>query len=215
MNEVINIRWLLQEIEDPFVMLPLQSIAKSLSQSLIETEYLFNENMGMNGVARKFWSVPEELHHAQIGILIGAGFVLCQTTISQTIALYIRLRDCASDVQSLPKKKDVILSIDSKIESHSDLSEIAIIDLVANYFKHHHEWPLDWVNSEKTSFQARSINRALSLGINEEDELTDNMLLVLNRLDVSIENFVDIANKVQSWRESLARRLYPALRVTC
>lgn len=107
-NLAINeIEWkhtslLLEELEDPFVMFPVQSVANSLSKTLTESQESFDCRMGPNGVARKYWDVPTELIYDEIGLLIGSAFVLGQVTLSQTLAIVGKLSDRAKNANVIP-----------------------------------------------------------------------------------------------------------------
>jgi hypothetical protein len=204
-SEWRNVRRLLEELEDPFVMFPAQSVARSLNAVILDTEVAFNDRMGPNGVARKFWDVPAELIHAEIGLLIGNAFVLGQVAISQTVGIFEKLRQYSSNVDALPKRKDAILEFEADVSSRSRLSEIVVIETAANYFKHHHEWPKDWELDAK-NVQAKTIRHAKVIGMRSGD-LTDNLYCALRDLDIWSTDITEIAEKVQLWRERLVLRL--------
>lgn len=206
-NNNRNIQWLLNELQDPFVMFPFQSVAQTLNKALENSEELFTDRMGPNGVARKFWDVPTELIHTEIGLLIGTAFVLGQVTISQTVAIYRKLRQEADNLSSLPFKKEAILRFEAQVTFCSGFSEIEIIDSVANYFKHHHEWTSDWNISKAHRSQIRTIEIAKCVGMSPINDLTENLRCGLIYLDIWLADILLMAEKIQSWREKLACRL--------
>lgn len=202
--------WLLEELEDPFVMFPVQSVANSLSKALTESQESFDCRMGPDGVARKYWDVPTELIYDEIGLLIGSAFVLGQVTLSQTLAIVGKLSDRAKNANVIPKGKEAILAFEAIINSKSGLSEMIIIDSVANYFKHHHEWPSNWDEPAKGSVRAKTIHNIKQIGM-RPGNVTDNLYQALNTLNVDDLKIMQMADKIHAWRERLARRLYIAV----
>lgn len=200
-----EIRILHNELHDPFVMMPMQSAAASLSQALSEVESNFNEQMHPYGVSRKYWDVTMELLHEEKGFIIGNAFVLSQVAIAQAVAIFSRLRGHCRNCGVLPNKKEAILKFESEITSLSGLSEIIVIESVANYFKHQHDWPENWDESAAKDIQKPTLRVVKSIGMTPGD-LTDNMTIALHDLRTT-ENLASIAYKVQSWRERLALRL--------
>jgi hypothetical protein len=53
-NSVRNARWLLDQLEDPFTMFPVEDVADTLFEAVDEAETRKTERMGPWGVARKF-----------------------------------------------------------------------------------------------------------------------------------------------------------------
>jgi hypothetical protein len=198
-----EIRKLHNELHDPFVMMPMQSAAVSLNQALSEVESHFNERT--YGVSRKYWDVPMELLHEEKGFIIGNAFVLAQVAIAQAVAIFGRLRKHCNNCGVFPDKKEAILNFESETTLHSGLSEIIVIESVANYFKHQHEWPEDWDESAAIGIQKNTLRVVMRIGMTPRD-LTDNMAIALSDLN-STDDLASIAYKVQLWRERLALRL--------
>ena len=88
LNENKYKRQLLDELQDPFVMFPFESVAQTINKALENSGELLADRMGPYGVARKFWDVPTELIHTEIGLLIGTAFELGQIVISQTVGIF-------------------------------------------------------------------------------------------------------------------------------
>ena len=197
-----EIRRLHNELCDPFVMMPMQSTAKSLSEALQNIDAIFSENS--YNIARKYWDVPTELIHEEKGLYIGNIFVLAQVAIVQAVAIFRKLREFSDNCNAFPNKKDAILSFKSEIANNGNLSQIAVIEATANYFKHQHEWPDSWNTIELSGVQATTIRAVKSIGMIPRD-LTLNMEHSLRDLGISddLELIVDI---VSVWRENLANR---------
>ena len=199
-----EIRILYNELQDPFVIFPMQSAIFSLSEALSQVELSFVEQMGLCGVARKFWDVQTEILHEEKGIIIGNAFVLAQVVVAQTVVIFIRIRRHCKNC-TLPGKKETVLQFESEIALHGSLSEVMVIESVANYFKHQHEWPEDWEEKAATPLQAKTLRSVKDIGMTPGD-LTENMEIALR--DLRIRNDLpSILHKVQSWRERLANRL--------
>jgi hypothetical protein len=208
-----EIRSLLEGFEDLFALFPMQSVAKALAQSREETEEAFNSRQGLYGVARKFWDVPSELLHTEIGLLIGSAFVLGQSTLTQSNSIVNRLRALTNDPNFIPKDRAALLDLDAKIESRSGLSELVIIDTAANYFKHHYEWPPDWNSQNSSRVQKQTIENARRMRLSPSD-VTDNLEIALQCLGAEHANISNITNIIQAWREQVARRFYKSLNLS-
>ena len=96
----------------------------------------------------------------------------------------------------------------ARIQERCDLSEVEIIDTVANYFKHYCEWPREWYlpSCALPKAGATTIRKARAIGMNSTDR-TENLLLSLGMLEIPIEKVDLIADKIQRWREALAAKI--------
>lgn len=199
-----EVRILHNELRDPVVMMPIQSVTTSLNEALILVETNFNERMGPYGVARKFWDVPSELLYDERGLLIGNAFVLAQVSIAQAVAIFGKLRNYCGSPNDLPDKKDAIMNFKSESSIFSGLSQIVVIETTANYFKHQHEWPNDWDESKARGVQVNTLRNVKSIGMTPND-MTANMDRALSDLgaeyDLRLLSFI-----VHSWREKLAHQ---------
>src|SRR5262249_46167382 len=135
--------WLLDQLEDPFTMFPVASVADTLFKAVDEAE---RGTWGhpWDSAARKYWSVEQEDYHQEIGLLVGAIFVLGQAAITQTVSILTELRRHPEAQSVIPKKKASKLIAHAATEDNTNLSKIVIIDAVSNYFKHVYEWPEQW-----------------------------------------------------------------------
>ena len=197
-----EIRRLHNELCDPFVMMPMESTAKSLNEALQNIDTLCSEYS--YNIARKYWDVPTELLHEEKGLFIGNVFVLAQVAIVQAVAIFQRLREFSGNCNAFPKKKDAILSFQSEITNNSNLSQIVVIEATANYFKHQYKWPNCWNTIESSGVQATTIRIAKSIGMVPGD-LTVNMERSLKDLGIS-DDLELIVNIVSAWRENLANQ---------
>lgn len=209
---ITSIRWLLNELHDPFAMFPFQSVARSLFEKAAESRESFCAREGPCGVARKFWDVPMELLHEEIGLLIGSAFVLGQVTLTQSIAIVNQLHQLSGNNTSIPNGKRKLLEMEAPRDATTQMSHLVVIDTAANFFKHHHEWPTDWHLSTTKGVQARTTADARALGFIGH-KVTDNMHIALQRMGVEQDRMAAVALILQEWRERLARRFSQELGV--
>jgi len=207
-NPVRNARWLLDRLEDPFMMFPVESVSDRLFEAVGETEMRKSERMGPWGVARKFWSVEEEHYHQEIGLLIGAIFVLGQAAVTQTVSILSELRRHPEAQSVIPEHKGSRLGTHAPTETRTKLSEIVLINAVGNYFKHVYEWPERWDIVPTKGSQAETIEIVLQLGMTP-GEMTDNLLLAASTLGLHSGDPRALAKSIQDWQWSWARMLYP------
>jgi hypothetical protein len=198
-----EIRILYEKMTDPFETMALQSVSGALIQTLEETEELLCANMGKEGVARGYWTVSEELLHEEKGYLVGNIFVLAQVAITQSTILFQKLREYCDNKDCLPKQKKAIFEFKSNAVNGLNISEISLIDSIANYFKHQDEWPSNWVSTANNGYPTMETVKNIGM---KPQALTDNIEIALNVLGVSDE-ISEITDIVQNWREMLASEL--------
>ncbi|QYG05210.1 hypothetical protein [Janthinobacterium sp. PAMC25594] len=208
-----SLAYLLDKLNDPFSYFPIQSVSRSL-QALVENtdEDLLNR-MGSYGVSRKYWDAPSEILHEEIGLLIGANFVLGQAMITQTVSILNKIRELAPQTCELPNGKGQILSFQASKHMGSGLSHPCIVDLGANYFKHHSEWPEQWTQSGGSGLQGKTIQGCVAIGMSPR-EVTDNMFAALQALSADGKNVEAIQGSIEFWRNGLAKHLYEKLEIT-
>jgi hypothetical protein len=141
-----------------------------------------------------------------ISLLIGASFVLGQTAITQTAALALKVGELVGNPSWLPGSRAEVLQTASTFHVKTRLSDLAVIDAVANYFKHHHEWPLGWDLDQAKGAQRNTINIALSLGLSPESE-EDSLQSALQSLGLSERSMRSLGGSIRDWRERLAEEL--------
>jgi len=198
-----EIRNLYDKMNDPFETMALQSVSNGLKQTSEDTELNLFEQMGPSGVARKFWSVPMELLHEEKGYIVGNIFVLAQVLITQGTIIFQKLREYCDDKDYFPKKKQAILDFKSNTINNGNISEISLIDSVANYFKHQDEWPSEWISTNEDKYPTMKTVKEIGM---VPQLLTDNMEIALFALGIS-DDVSSITNIVQQWRKNLAREL--------
>lgn len=197
---------LLDDLEDPFTMFPVQSVARTLFEAVDEAER-GTWGSPWSSSARKYWSVEQEHSHEVMGLLLGAIFVLGQAAITQTVSILNQLRRHPQAQHVIPKNKASKLIAHADREEKTNLSKIVIIDAVSNYFKHVYEWPKEWAIPAK-GVHAETINIVLGLEM-KPGEMTDNLLLAANRLGLCHSNPQALASNIQGWRSGWAGVLYP------
>ena len=207
-----SIKWLLQELNDPFSIFPLQDVARSLVDSIAESQESFDERGGSSGVARKCWDVPMEILDDGIGVAIGSAFVLGQAAIEQSISIVKQIH-LLSHSPAIPDKKQEILKTEAQPSPNNELSMIVIIDTTANYFKHYHAWPEDWqATMSSTGMQLQTMKNAKLLGMSGL-ELTINMHRALCALALGTHEVFTIPMAVHDWREKMAAKFSAALEI--
>jgi hypothetical protein len=83
-------RFLIDRLEDPFEMFPVQGVLSQLAASLADSEGALYANIGPLGISRKYWNVEEEHWQERVGLLIGAALVLGQAVLTQSVSLVLR-----------------------------------------------------------------------------------------------------------------------------
>jgi hypothetical protein len=208
-TSVRSVPWLLEQLEDPFTIFPVEDVADTLFQAVDETEARKAEHTDpWWGVNRKFWSVEQEHYHEKIGLLIGAMFVLGQAAITQTVSILNELSKHPQAEGVVPSNKTRKLVAHAATEAKTNLSKIVIINAVSNYFKHVYEWPEQWDVATTSGTQAETISIVLQLGMRPEKGPADNLLHAADCLGLHRSDPRALARCIQEWREGWARMLY-------
>ncbi len=200
-------RHLLDALEDPFEMFPMQSVARQLAGLVAKSEDRRFERSDPWGYSPPHNTVEDEHDIAVVQLLIGSAFVLGQAAITQAVSIATKLRDEAKKPSWLPKGKATLMLIAAPIEKETGLSKIVLIDAVANYFKHHYEWPDDWSEScpiEKTTAD-KTISIVRELGLIAKGQ--HNLTRALQQLGAAPDDTTPLSKLVQEWREQLAAYL--------
>jgi hypothetical protein len=202
-------RPLLDRLEDPFTMFPLESVSDTLFAAVDETETQKAERRGWWApAARKYWSVEDEHDHDTVGLFLGAMFVLGQAAITQSVSLLNKLRMLPSAKNDIPADKKAKLQRYAAIESTTNESKLIVVNAVSNYFKHSYEWPEEWAVDDKKFKEAETIRIVLQLGMKPQSEITDNLVRAADCLGLGSRNPRAVAMSIQEWREAWARALY-------
>jgi hypothetical protein len=203
---VNHVGYLLAAIEDPFQIFPLESVANNMGELVANSFRAISEQSGWYGVARRYYSDEQEHYMQKISLLIGASFVLGQAAITQTVALALKLGELVGKPSWLPNSRAEVLQTAATFHVKTRLSDLAIIDAVANYFKHHHEWPLGWDLGQAKGAQRNTIKIALSLGLSPESE-EESLQAALQGLGLSERSMRTLGGSIRDWRDRLAEDL--------
>ena len=189
-------------LEDPFEMFPMQSVARSLADSAKQQEERRFGRSDWYGVSPKYYTVEDEHDNEVVELLIGSVFVLGQAAITQAVSLVKRMHEVAGEPAWIPSDKESIMALESPIHAGTGLQKILIINAVANYFKHRHEWWDDWTGP-KHSLKTIQIVSKLGLG----PKGYHNLEHALRELEVYLPDMAPLAQLVVTWREQLAAHL--------
>lgn len=195
-----NISSLLDHLEDPFEMFPIQSVLRSLAELTQAAEQSrFERADPWKSVSPKYHTVEDEHDIAVVDLLIGSAFVLGQAVITQAVSIVTKIYDLAAKPSWLPHGKAALMSAEA-VKHNNGLTEIAIIDAAANYFKHHHEWPDDWIDASPK--QQPTIDLVLRLGLSPGGNC--NLDIAVRELGMSPRDMTRLPVLLQQWRERLA-----------
>lgn len=195
-------RHLLDALEDPFEVFPMQSVASELAAVITRSDERRLERNGWFGVADKYRSVEDDHDAALVHLLLGSSFVLGQAAITQATSIAKRVRELAEIPESIPQGRLALMTTEAPIHEATGLSQIVLIDAVANYFKHHYEWPDDWRGSHRAQ---ATIDVVRKLGLEPNDEY--NLPRAVRALGMTETNLRPMSIAIQEWRERLAAHL--------
>lgn len=197
----MSIDYWVDRLEDPFEMFALVHVLRSLGALADESESSRAERAGWWGVSTKYYSVEDEHDSEVVEHLIGSAFVLAQASVTQAVSILKRMREDAGCPPWIPKDKAVVLSTAAPIHGELGISQITIINTVADYYKHRVEWKEeDWVGPTN-----KTIINAAALGLGPKGY--HNMVHALRELQIHPDNMAPLGSIVGKWRESLADHL--------
>jgi len=196
-----NICSLLDRLEDPFEMFPMQSVSRNLADLIHRAEESRVERTDpWKSASPKYRTVEDEHDIAVVELLIGSVFVLGQAAITQAVSIVTKICHLAAKPSWLPQGKVALMSAEAATHNKTGLSQIVLIDAVANYFKHHYEWPDDWIGA--SAKQQPTIDLVLRLGLSPDGN--HNLDTVVLELGMGTRDLTPLAVLVQEWRERLA-----------
>src|SRR5262249_36782714 len=152
------------------------------------------------GASPKYYTVEDEHDIAVSNLLIGSAFVLGQAAITQAVSIITRIYNLAAKPFWLPHGKTTLMSTEAPKHAKTGLSKIVIINAVANYFKHHYEWPDGWVGASPK--QQPTIDLLLRLGLLPNGD--HNLDTAVRELGVNTHDMAPLSVLVLQWRERLA-----------
>jgi hypothetical protein len=213
-NPIWEARPLIDRLEDPFTMFPVESVSDMLFAAVEETEARRMERRDWyTPTARKYWTPEDDHDHETVGLLLGSIFVLGQAAITQTVSLLNKLSLLPLADTAIPSDKTEKLCRHTSIEIKTNRSKMVVINAVSNYFKHHSEWPDTWSVDEANKQQAETIRIIGQLGMKPEFDLTDNLHQAASCLGLDSDDPRAVATGIQDWREAWARVLYRTFRL--
>lgn len=205
-----NLRRVLDQLRDPFVMFPLHSAVGAVAEAIAQEEDDLYSRTGPHGLARKYFTVAEEHHLEVISVLLGAAFVIAQATITQVVALAKRARRLAGEPAWLPSSKADLMRIGSSVNEQTGQTEIVVVYALANYFKHRDEWPEDWNTADATRQQAQTIDIVRKLGLSPDN--FDNLHLAASVLHLDGKRIRQLMKTTERWKNKVTDELIIKLR---
>ena len=105
--------------------------------------------------------------------LLGSAFVICQAHITYVVSNLMQLHKMidhrSMELITTDGSKSSILRFEGQPVETSGLMQIEAVDALANYFKHHSEWPTKfmrgWVVDQRKKHVAESVDRVKRLGL--------------------------------------------------
>lgn len=182
-------------------MFPMQSVSRSLADLIHAAEQSRLERADpWKSASPKYYTDEDEHDIAVVDLLIGSVFVLGQAAITQAVSIVTKIYDLAGKPSWLPHGKAALMSAEAAKHNKTGLSEIVLIDAVANYFKHHYEWPDGWIDASPK--QQLTIGLVLRLGLSPDGN--HNLDTAVRELGMSTRDMTPLPVLVQEWRKRLA-----------
>jgi hypothetical protein len=200
----MSISNLLDKLSDPFRSFPVLQVADQLDEHVQESHQRISDRHGWWGIAEKYLPIQSEHDYEVIECLIGSAFVLAQCAITQSVSICSKIYELANKPVFMPSTKIDILQMQAAIHPETNTSVLLLIDAVANYFKHHHEWPDEWIPGPKQQ-QNQTIARVVQLGMCQHSRY--NLQNALGSLQLSVAGENSIESHVQEWRVNLSKEL--------
>lgn len=136
--------------------------------------------------------------------LLGAAFVVCQTQITAVTSRALRLRarcKYPSRFTAYDDTKVGVRSLGESLPAMPGISKVEMIWALANYFKHHEEWPSnDWTKLDKQSRQTADVIQQAGLTPNSTGNLRAAAAHLGNADFIRLEVFGDI---VDAWAKKV------------
>jgi glutathione S-transferase len=136
--------------------------------------------------------------------LLGAAFVLMQGVIIEAVSIMKRLAGLDPGPNWLPSKKAEILMFQATVHPVAGTSDIALIDAVANYVKHRHEWPCNWQGA--SAQQRVTISTLATIGLHPQAH-NSNLHRALAELGARSDELLPVIERVITWRQRMAEHV--------
>jgi hypothetical protein len=193
---------LLDILEDPFEMFPVQSFGTVLGRLADELEDSRFERAGWYGVSEKYYTVEDEHDIEVVQILVGTAFVLGQAAVTQAVSILAKIHESTGKPSWIPHGRRKIMDTVAPVHRKTGLSKITIINAVANYFKHRYEWDDNWSGPARSQ---ETIEIVVKLGMRPTSQ--QNTEIALRELGMLPGKVGSLAQIVVEWRESLAAHI--------
>jgi hypothetical protein len=200
-------RYLLDNLEDPFELFPMNSVVRSLATLADESGQSRVDRMHpWSSASPKYYTVEDEHDIDVVELLIGAAFVLGQAAITQSVSLVKKIHENAGKPPWIPCEKIEIMKAAAPIEAVTGLSKIVIINAAANYHKHRYEWADDWSGPPNSK---TTIEIVLKLGLSRKGD--NNLERALRALEISPADMTPLSGIIGEWRENLTKQIEASL----
>jgi hypothetical protein len=198
-----QLRFLLDTLEDPFEMFPMQSVVRSLASLADESEKDRIERADpWKSASPKYYTVEDEHDIEVVELLIGSAFVLGQAAITQAISIVKRIHEEAGKPSWIPEGKAQIMEMDAPVHHQTGFGTITLINAAANYYKHRYEWWEDW--SGPTASKP-TIDIIVKLGLIPKGQR--NLEHALRALEIFPRDLSPLGRLIGEWRIQLAKDL--------
>jgi len=143
---------------------PLDALAPAMEKCTKEIHEALSDPEDEVG----YWAILDDTGR-RLEDLLGLSLVACQVEIDGVVSLINKLHECHTEQLGLPIsnlscKREALLQRHSPLLGSTDYSSLTAIDAFANYFKHRHEWNLNWSSLTSRSTQTIKIITALGAG---------------------------------------------------
>lgn len=204
---------LIEQLEELLDQFPLSSVIRSHAGLVDGALELWRERLDMLGdPGRRYWDHPVELLYDEVGVRLGAMFVLVQAAVTETVSITKRVYELNG--QAIGKK--AILRLMAPVDSKTGLPYPEVADAAANYYKHRFEWPRTWAEATNVQ-QIATMSTLQVIGMHDTAELTDNLqrACYLIMRDSNADGIGRLsALVVEDWHEKLAAHLRKEFRLS-
>ena len=139
--------------------------------------------------------------------LIGAGLVVAQAYINGIWSAWRSFVTCLGGVvpAGLPREneKTKFLCFENPVLHQTAIHRVQAVDAVANMFKHHSDWPVDWKSpTPEASVKTRAICVALGIASNS----TGRVRAGITTLGYSDFSLSKLSNDLEEWHKRVVSR---------
>ncbi|MCC7236234.1 MAG: hypothetical protein IT163_13060 [Bryobacterales bacterium] len=191
----------IERLEDPFETFAMVATTRSLGSLAQQQEEQRFSRAGPSGVSTRDYSVEDEHDIEVVEHLIGSAFVLAQATITQSVSIVRGMRLDAGCTGWIPNDRVKIMKAAAPLHTETGQSKIALVDDIANYYKHRAEWREQDLAGPSYKHQTMATAVQLGLGIRGYH----NMEHALRQLEVYCPDMAPLADLVVCWRAALAQ----------